>query len=83
LVGSLFQEGYARRGPLELGLDVDPNCVLLDSQGREQPGLYLIGAATRGRFWEVTSAPAVRDQATAVVAHVSSQMAALAFPQFA
>ena len=77
LVASLLLEGYARRGPLDLGLDVDPNCVLLDSQGRGQPGLYLIGPATRGCFWEVTSAPAVREQATAVVAHVSSQMTTL------
>jgi uncharacterized NAD(P)/FAD-binding protein YdhS len=77
LVTSLLQSAYARPGPLDLGLDVNPNCVLLDSQGREQPGLYLIGPATRGCFWEVTSAPAVRDQATTVVAHLSSEMRTL------
>jgi uncharacterized NAD(P)/FAD-binding protein YdhS len=81
LVTSLLLEGYARRGPLDLGLDVDPNCVLLDSRGRKQPGLYLIGPATRGCFWEVTSVPAIRDQATAVVAHVGFQMTTLVSPQ--
>jgi uncharacterized NAD(P)/FAD-binding protein YdhS len=74
LVTSLLREGYARPGPLGLGLDVDPNCVLRDFRGYEQPGLYLIGPATRGCFWEVTSVPAVRDQASAVAAHVSSGM---------
>ncbi len=72
LVASLFQCGYARPGPLDLGLEVDPNCLLIDSQGRQQPGLYLIGPATRGCFWEVTSVPAIRDQATAVVKHLRS-----------
>lgn len=81
LVTSLLLEGYARRGPLDLGLDVDPNCVLLDSRGRKQPGLYLIGPATRGCYWEVTSVPAIRDQATAVVAHVGFQITALVSPQ--
>jgi uncharacterized NAD(P)/FAD-binding protein YdhS len=74
LVTSLLRGGCARPGPLGLGLDVDPNCVLRDSRGREQPGLYLIGPATRGCFWEVTSVPAVRNQATTVVTHVSSGM---------
>jgi uncharacterized NAD(P)/FAD-binding protein YdhS len=70
LLQSLLRCGYARPGPLELGLDVSPNCVLLDSQGREQHGLYLIGPATRGCFWEVTSVPAIRGQATAVATHL-------------
>jgi uncharacterized NAD(P)/FAD-binding protein YdhS len=78
LVTSLLIRGYARPGSLDLGLDVNPNCVLVDAQGRDQPGLYLIGPATRGRFWEVTSAPAIREQAAAVVAHLNSKIATLA-----
>jgi len=72
LVQSLLRSGHARPGPLDLGLDVSPNFVLLDSQGLEQHGFYLIGPATRGCFWEVTSVPAIRGQATAVAAHVRS-----------
>jgi uncharacterized NAD(P)/FAD-binding protein YdhS len=70
LVQSLLRSGRARPGPLDLGLDVSPNCVLLDSEGREQSGLYLIGPATRGCFWEVTSVPAIREQASVVAAHI-------------
>jgi uncharacterized NAD(P)/FAD-binding protein YdhS len=77
LVQSLLQSGRARPGPLDLGLDVSPSCVLLDSEGREQHGLYLIGPATRGCFWEVTSVPAIREQATLVVTHMLSALRTL------
>jgi uncharacterized NAD(P)/FAD-binding protein YdhS len=73
----LLQSGRARPGPLDLGLDVSPSCVLLDSEGREQHGLYLIGPATRGCFLEVTSVPAIREQATLVVTHMLSALRTL------
>lgn len=61
-VKSLLATGRARPGHNGLGLDVDPNCQLRDSNGDVQSGLYAIGPATRGAFWEVTAASNIRQQ---------------------
>jgi uncharacterized NAD(P)/FAD-binding protein YdhS len=66
LIKSLLATGRARTGPNGLGLDVDPGCQLRNSQGEVQPGLYAIGPATRGAFWEVTAASSIRQQLLAV-----------------
>lgn len=63
---SLFDRGLVRPGPLGLGLDVDPQLRVLDGRGVAHPGLFAIGLATRGRFWEVTAVPHLRQQALAV-----------------
>ncbi|MET0220376.1 MAG: FAD/NAD(P)-binding protein [Tardiphaga sp.] len=66
LVKSLLSTGLARLGHNGLGLDVDQGCRLRDQMGRIQPGLYAIGPATRGSFWEVTAATNIRRQLLAV-----------------
>ncbi|MDB5567539.1 MAG: putative NAD(P)/FAD-binding protein YdhS [Tardiphaga sp.] len=62
LVQSLLATGLARPGPTGLGLDVDQKCWLIDRAGKPQPGLFAIGPATRGTFWEVTAATNIRQQ---------------------
>lgn len=66
LVGSMLASGMARRGNQGLGLDVDDNCQLRDTSGSVQHGLYAIGHATRGAFWEVTAATNIRRQILAI-----------------
>jgi uncharacterized NAD(P)/FAD-binding protein YdhS len=66
LVKSLLATGLARPGHNGLGLDVDPHCRLLNSEGDVQAGLYAIGPATRGAFWETTAASSIRQQLLAV-----------------
>jgi uncharacterized NAD(P)/FAD-binding protein YdhS len=66
LVKCLLSTGQARPGPNGLGLDVDQGCRLRDHAGRVQAGLYAIGPATRGSFWEVTAATNIRKQLLAV-----------------
>jgi uncharacterized NAD(P)/FAD-binding protein YdhS len=62
LVKSLLATGIARIGNNGLGLDVDTTCQIKDGSGTVQPGLYAIGHATRGAFWEVTAATNIRHQ---------------------
>jgi uncharacterized NAD(P)/FAD-binding protein YdhS len=62
LVQSLLASGRVRPGPNGLGLDVDSGCRLIDRAGHSQPGLFAIGPATRGTFWEVTAASNIRKQ---------------------
>jgi len=72
LIAALLASGTAQRGPLGLGLDVDPHCRLRDAAGRVQPGLYAVGPATRGAFWEVTAASSIRRQLLGIAGHLRS-----------
>jgi uncharacterized NAD(P)/FAD-binding protein YdhS len=74
LVMSLLAGGQARPGPLGLGLDIDPDCRLRDREGVAQRGLYLLGPATRGTFWEITAAINIRQQISAVARHLQDTM---------
>jgi len=56
---------------LQLGLDVDDCGLLLDREGRPQPGLYVLGPPTRGRFWEITAAPWIRARAASMADHIA------------
>lgn len=62
LVRSLLASGIARKGNQGLGLDVDDACQLRDASGTIQSGLYAVGHATRGAFWEITAASNIRQQ---------------------
>lgn len=62
LVRSMLASGIACPGNNKLGLDVDDTCQIRDHAGHVQTGLYAIGHATRGAFWEVTAATNIRNQ---------------------
>jgi uncharacterized NAD(P)/FAD-binding protein YdhS len=66
LLRSLLREGIARPDPLRLGLDVTPKGALRDRNGIESNRLFVVGALTRGVFWEVTAVPDLRVQCEAV-----------------
>lgn len=70
LYRQLFADKMARSDELGLGLQVDDGAQLLDETGRAQRGLYVLGSATRGHFWEVTAAPDIRLQASRLAEHV-------------
>ena len=70
LIAAMLAGGQARRGALGLGLDVDLNCQLRDIEGTAQPGLYAVGPATRGAFWEVTAASNIRQQLLGIADHL-------------
>ncbi len=62
----LLAAGRVRAGPLGLGVDVDEALRAIDAAGRPWPDLRVVGLATRGRFWEVTAVPQLRQQANAL-----------------
>jgi uncharacterized NAD(P)/FAD-binding protein YdhS len=59
LVQRLLDRRVARPGPLDLGLDTDENGCLPDTGNT----LWLIGPLRRGRLWETTAIPEIREQA--------------------
>lgn len=63
---ALFRGGIVRSGPLNLGLDVDPQLRLIDLEGRAHPDLFCLGLPTRGHFWEITAVVHIRQQAEAL-----------------
>ncbi len=67
LIVDLLQRGFARPDPLHLGLDTDAHNRVVAADGALQNGLYAVGPVARGRLWEVTAIPEIRQQA----AHLS------------
>lgn len=63
----LLDQGIARPGPLDLGVEVDADLRLIARDGQAHPDLFTLGLPTRGQFWEVTAVVHIRQQAHALV----------------
>ncbi|QDA36507.1 FAD-dependent oxidoreductase (plasmid) [Paracoccus liaowanqingii] len=76
LIADLLASGRARIDPLRLGLDVAPDCAVIDAEGRPDPRLRAIGPTSRAAFWEITAIPDIREQARTLAAELTRQLAA-------
>ena len=63
LIVQLFLRGLARPDPLFLGLDVNDQGQLLDATGHAVPNLHTLGSPQKGRLFETTAVPELRQQA--------------------
>ena len=72
VVESLFAQGLARADPLRIGIEVAPDCAVLDREGRASPCLFAIGPMSQAAFWEIVAVPDIRLQ-TAELAKMLSQ----------
>lgn len=70
LITSLFVQGLARPDALFLGLDVDPEGALIDYRGKPSRSLFTIGPTRKGRLWETTAVPEIRQQAEQLAGHL-------------
>jgi uncharacterized NAD(P)/FAD-binding protein YdhS len=68
LLQGLLRQGLARPDPLALGLDVDPECAVVDQAGSTSSRLYAVGPVTKGVFWEIVAVPDIRRQCD-ILAH--------------
>lgn len=66
LVESLFVQGLARADPLRIGIEVAPNCAILDRQGKASERLFAIGPMSQAAFWEIIAVPDIRLQTAAL-----------------
>jgi len=66
LVESMFAAGLARADPLRIGVEVAPDCAVLDRQGRPSPRLFAIGPMSQAAFWEIVAVPDIRLQTAAL-----------------
>jgi uncharacterized NAD(P)/FAD-binding protein YdhS len=65
-VGSLLDAGLARLDPLGIGMDITPECAVVDRSGAPSERLFAIGPVTRAAFWEIVAAPDIRNQCAAL-----------------
>jgi len=68
LIASLFANGLARSDPLRVGIEVAPDCAVINARGRASRRLYAIGPMSQAAFWEIIAVPDIRLQ-TAELAH--------------
>jgi uncharacterized NAD(P)/FAD-binding protein YdhS len=62
LMDDLLARGWARPDPLNLGLEVDDDGVLIGKDGTASGQLFALGPLTRGSFWESVAVPDIRSQ---------------------
>jgi uncharacterized NAD(P)/FAD-binding protein YdhS len=79
LLRHLLDSGLARPDRLRLGLDTDSHGGLRDATGRPSSDIFTLGPLLRGRWYETTAIPEIRDQA-AVLARFLLTSRALAGP---
>ncbi len=72
LVSALLRQGWARPGPLGLGLATSPAGALLDARGHTSRRLWTLGPVRRGDAWESTAVPDIRLQAAALAKHLAA-----------
>lgn len=72
LARALLARGLVRDDAAGFGLEVDDGFRPLDAAGRPTPGLYAIGPLLRGRDWETTAVPEIREQAAALAGQLLS-----------
>lgn len=75
LISALAKQGLIRADPLRLGLDVDADHRVRDSQGRSQRTLFAVGPITRGALWEINAVPDIRVQAAEAAASLHAAFA--------
>jgi len=62
-IQTLIGAGVARPDPVGLGIEVDAHDRVHGREGEVQHSLFAMGALCRGRRWEITAMPEIRQQA--------------------
>ena len=57
-------QGLARIDPLHMGIDVAPDCEIVNRRGLPSRRLFAIGPLTRAAFWEIIAIPDIRNQSS-------------------
>lgn len=70
LVTHLREAGDIRADPLGLGIEVNDDLEAIDAAGRAVPGLHCLGPLLRGRDWEITAIPELREAARRLALHL-------------
>jgi uncharacterized NAD(P)/FAD-binding protein YdhS len=69
----LLEHGLIRPDPIGIGLDVTPDCAVIDRSSKPSAKLFAIGPLTRGRFWEIVAIPDIRVQCAELAQRIVSR----------
>ena len=83
ILRSLLERGLARLDSLQIGLDVTPDCALVDRFGLASERLFAVGPITRSAFWEIVAVPDIRNQCVALANRLSRAVGDVTKAQFA
>ena len=75
LTRSLLDQGLAKVDPLNIGLDVSPDCCLRNHEGQASRHILAIGPVSRPAFWEITAIPDIREQTQALAIRLAEEIA--------
>jgi uncharacterized NAD(P)/FAD-binding protein YdhS len=70
IIQDLVATGRARPDELHIGLDVDDDCAVIDTDNSASERLFVVGPLTRGRFFEIEAIPDIRVQAAKLSARL-------------
>jgi uncharacterized NAD(P)/FAD-binding protein YdhS len=76
LIQNLLAQGIARPDSLFIGLDVDSNGAVIHSGGTPSCDVYAIGPIRKGFLWETIAVPELREQASELAEHLTTQIEA-------
>jgi uncharacterized NAD(P)/FAD-binding protein YdhS len=82
-VRSLFDQGLARIDPLHIGLEVAPDCAIVNRSGLPSRRIFAIGPLTRAAFWEIIAIPDIRNQCVQLAERMVQNAARASEPAFA
>ena len=70
-VRSLLGRGLARIDPLRIGIEIDPDCAIVNRDGIPSRRLFAVGPLTRAAFWEIIALPDIRNQCAELAAKLA------------
>jgi len=82
-VRSLFEQGLARVDPLRIGIEISPECAVVDRDGSPSRRLFAIGPLTRAAFWEIIAIPDIRNQSAELAGRLVRNAAMVPAPPIA
>jgi len=71
VVRNLFDQALVRVDPLQIGIEIGPDCAVVAEDGIPSRRLFAIGPLTRAAFWEIIAIPDIRHQCAELAAHLA------------
>jgi uncharacterized NAD(P)/FAD-binding protein YdhS len=80
VIESLLEAGEVRPGPYRLGLDHDSRGAMVAGSGEVSRLIFGIGPVRKGRLWETTAIPEIREQALELADILTADLSNLSSP---